>query len=279
MLRTKWQRWLGWGALGGLMLAGASVAHAAYDFAYRLWGDRRVAPIQIFDDGRQTWLQFSPGQVVPAVFAGRDAESLVLAPHVQQGPYLVLEGTAARIELRIAEIVARADYAGDRPRTWGDSLAAVPPPGQALVGGPAAVMPAWPAGTPEAPVAAMRVETPSAGPAVVATVEPMPPAAALEFDAALADGNIRRVLERWARAAGWWFQAEHWAVDVDIPLIGAASFGPDFRNAVRGLLASTELGERPLQPCFYANRVLRVVSLSQACDRTLAPAAVAGDLR
>lgn len=279
MVRTKRLAWLGWCALLGWLLTGPAVAQAAYDFAYRLSGDRRVAPIQVFDDGRQTWLQFSPGQVVPAVFAGGDAESLALATHMQQGPYLVLEGTAARIELRIAEIVARAEYAGDRPRTWGESRAAVPPPAPASFGGAAATLAVRPAGVVEDSTPATRVGTAGAAPAVVAMVESTPAAAALEFDAALADGNIRRVLERWARAAGWWFQAEHWAVDVDIPLIGAASFGPDFRNAVRGLLASTELGERPLQPCFYANRVLRVVSLSQACDRTVAPAAVAGQLR
>jgi hypothetical protein len=38
--------------------------------------------------------------------------------------------------------------------------------------------------------------------------------------------------------------------------------------AVRHLLAATELSERPLQPCFYSNQVLRVVPYAQACDRT-----------
>ncbi|WP_195829583.1 TcpQ domain-containing protein, partial [Bordetella pertussis] len=66
------------------------------------------------------------------------------------------------------------------------------------------------------------------------------------FRAAPPDLTLRAVLARWARAAGWTFEAEHWALDVDIPL------------------------ERPAQPCFYANRVLRVVPLAQACDRTRA---------
>lgn len=96
-------------------------------------------------------------------------------------------------------------------------------------------------------------------------------AAAAEFHVSPEDGNIRKALGRWARDAGWLFDAEHWAVDVDIPLAGSAAFGDAFRPAVRGLLAATELGERPLQPCFYANRVLRVVPLAQRCDRTLGP--------
>ncbi|WP_232462625.1 toxin co-regulated pilus biosynthesis Q family protein [Bordetella genomosp. 9] len=79
---------------------------------------------------------------------------------------------------------------------------------------------------------------------------------------------MRRALSRWAGLAGWTFEPEHWAVDVDIPLSGSAAFSDDFKHSVRELLAATELGERPLQPCFYANQVLRVVPLSEACDRT-----------
>jgi hypothetical protein len=96
-------------------------------------------------------------------------------------------------------------------------------------------------------------------------------ASSASFEATPSDGNLRRALGRWARSAGWTFEPEHWAVDVDIPLAGSAAFGPDFVPAVRELLAATELGDRPLQPCFYANRVLRVVPLAQRCDRTQAP--------
>lgn len=82
-----------------------------------------------------------------------------------------------------------------------------------------------------------------------------------------ADHTIRQALERWARTSNWTFSAEHWAVDVDIPLVGDANFETDFKSAVRELLAATEMGDRPLQPCFYSNRVLRVVPYAQACDR------------
>src|SRR5690606_40601005 len=84
----------------------------------------------------------------------------------------------------------------------------------------------------------------------------------LEFDVSLTDRNMRNALARWARQAGWTFQPEHWATDVDIPLAGVATFGADFRHAVRMLLSATEMAERPLQPCFYSNRVVRVVPLA-----------------
>lgn len=82
------------------------------------------------------------------------------------------------------------------------------------------------------------------------------------------DGNIRLALGRWAASSGWTFEAEHWAVDVDIPIAGSAAFELEFDEAVQQLLASTELSDRPLQPCFYANKVLRVVPYAQSCDRS-----------
>lgn len=92
-------------------------------------------------------------------------------------------------------------------------------------------------------------------------------AAEAYFSVSPADNTIRQALERWALSAGWMFAAEHWAVDVDIPLVGQASFDADFKTAVRELLAATEMGDRPLQPCFYSNHVLRVVPHAQSCDR------------
>src|SRR3546814_13123759 len=74
---------------------------------------------------------------------------------------------------------------------------------------------------------------------------------------------------RGARQAGWTFDAEHWAIDADIPIVGTASFESDFKLAVRELVASTELADRPAQPCFYSNQVLRIVPYAQPCDRTV----------
>src|SRR3546814_4740619 len=83
------------------------------------------------------------------------------------------------------------------------------------------------------------------------------------------DATLRSALSRWARQAGWTFEAEHWAIDADIPIVGTASFESDFKLAVRELVASTELADRPAQPCFYSNQVLRIVPYAQPCDRTV----------
>ncbi|MCD0506136.1 toxin co-regulated pilus biosynthesis Q family protein, partial [Bordetella petrii] len=95
-----------------------------------------------------------------------------------------------------------------------------------------------------------------------------PPAAPV-YRAGLPDTTLRAVLARWAIHAGWLFEPHHWAIDADIPLAGQAEFPGDFKSAVRALLTATELAERPLQPCFYSNKVLRVVSLAQSCDRSV----------
>lgn len=277
----------------------SSEAAGAYDFAYRLSGDRRVAPVQVFDDGRTTWLQFQPGQTLPAVFVAGPTEASAgqLASYTQQGPYLVLNGTANAFVLRIGAITARADYTGSAPRTglpaaapgmpsqWaGDATSSaspnVPPASASATALPA--MSAAASGSTSAPASVGMASLPTAsrlaqqrtpappayGPAAGAVAQE---ASVLEFDVSLSDKNMRTALGRWARQAGWTFHAEHWAADVDIPLSGVAAFGADFRHAVRTLLSSTELAERPLQPCFYSNRVLRVVPLAQACDRTIAP--------
>ncbi|MEK7945566.1 TcpQ domain-containing protein [Pigmentiphaga sp. YJ18] len=228
----------------------------AFDFSYRIAGDKRVAPVQVFDDGRQTYLQFRVGQVLPAVFSvGPQGERL--APVAWQGGYAVVAGTAREYLLRIGEVVARAQYHGRAARSGAD--APINSEG-------------YPADLDEPAVALASARSPTAAAgAGRAAVDPAPVRRAA-YDATPADRTMRQALRRWATAAGWTFEPEHWTVDVDIPLAGSASLGSDFKSAVRELLASTELSAHPLQPCFYSNRVLRVVPHAESCDRTSAPA-------
>lgn len=81
------------------------------------------------------------------------------------------------------------------------------------------------------------------------------------------DVTIRGTIERWAGIGGWTFGVEHWASDRDLPVSAQTAFQGDFRGAIRSLLASTELTDLPLQPCFYNNGVLRVVPRAELCDR------------
>lgn len=109
-----------------------------------------------------------------------------------------------------------------------------------------------------------RPSVPSTTQSSAARVVPAPSGA---FDVSPRDGNIRLVLSKWSRLAGWTFEVNHWTVSRDVPVVGSAALGSDFKQAVSSLLASTELTDLPLQPCFYSNNVLRVVPLNELCTR------------
>lgn len=238
---------------------------AAYDFNWRLSGERAVAPLQVFDDGRRTWLHFAPGQPLPAIFAvGRGGERPV--PYQRRDPYVVIDGVWPALIMRGGSLRAMARRQAATAFDEAADLAAQPATATAV--GSTAIGATGTLGTPGTATSAastsaapVRTDPPALGMAQ-RHVAPTP-----AFHAEMTDVNLRRVLARWAGLAGWTFGPEHWDVDVDIPLAGGASFGDDFKQAVRALVSATEMAERPLQPCFYANRVLRVVPYAHACDR------------
>lgn len=248
-----------------------------FNFDWQLSGDPQIAPLQVFDDGRRTWLQFAADQTPPAVFR-RGEEGDILLQVARDGAYLVLEGVWPHVLVRGGHLVAHVRRVpptapvpqADTPAASAIEVLPVQPsrsmPAQAAVPAPPLVQSALQANFEPAPA------VPHAD-AVHDAVRPVP-ATAADFAVSLEDGNLRLALVRWAKAAGWTFGPEHWAVDVDIPLAGAAAFGATFKSAVRHLLAATELGDRPLQPCFYANQVLRVVPFAQRCDRSTSAGAV-----
>lgn len=100
----------------------------------------------------------------------------------------------------------------------------------------------------------------------VAPPKPLPPPIPT-WKVGMNDRTIRQALTGWSKAAGWTFQAEHWAVPVDIPITAGASFSGDFKTATRQLIGTTELSDTPLQPCFYTNKVVRVVPINEMCNR------------
>jgi len=290
-----------------------------FDFAWQLSGDPEVAPLQVFDDGRRMWLQFVPGQAVPAIFASTSQGDRLLGyrredPYVvldQVWPHLVLRGgrQSSRVDRAnaapdpsgaLAGVVSEAD-AGKmaEPLGVGESssavaatravhaefddavtpVAAAPLPAEAASafsmassgGGQGAVSASSQAPSVAVPVSAGTRASPSVAgsPDTIMATPDVPPVLA-QFDVSPQDKNMRLALSRWANMAGWTFEAEHWSVDADIPIAGSAQFRSDFKQAVQALMASTEMADRPLQPCFYSNKVLRIVPYAQPCNRVAA---------
>lgn len=208
------------------------------DFSWKLSGDRSVAPLQIFSDATHTWLQWQLGQNLPAIFGIADDGREQLASYERAGPYTRLEGHWLAFVFRGAHKQAKARRVFSAPKR---------PVTESK---------------PVEPVSILSAS--NSTPDVIKNGNASQPFYAITNT----DKNLRQALSRWAGLSGWKFQVEHWAVDVDIPLTATASFTDDFIGSVRALLESTELSERPLQPCFYTNQVLRVVPITENCDRT-----------
>lgn len=241
----------------------ARPAAQGFRFDWQLSGDPAVAPMQVFDDGTETWLQFAPGQALPAIFGiGGDGERAL--PYVRRDPYVVLTGGWSRLSFRGGRLVARAQRGQAMAEAGVEQAPSVPD---------AVVQRIGPALAVAEPVGGLAVSDDLAQAGTLPAQAPSDRAAstATLYRAAPPDATLRAVLTRWADMAGWTFQPQHWAVDVDIPLSASAEFSGDFKSAVRELLNATELAEKPLQPCFYGNKVLRVVPLAQSCTRTAAP--------
>lgn len=228
-----------------------------YNFDWVLSGSRAVGPVQVFDNGAQMWLQFAEGAPIPAIFSRSSRGDVPLA-YRREGAYVVVDRVWPMLVLRggrLEGVVRRA-----APHASGSVEQVAGEPEEA--GRPSAA----PASVPGTSVAA------SPAPAAAIPVPLAVPAPVASFEISPSDRNIRRALGRWAKTAGWTFNAEHWAVNVDVPVVGSARFDSEFKPAVLALLASTELGDRPLRPCFYSNKVVRVVPYAQVCDRTRNPA-------
>jgi hypothetical protein len=244
--------------------SGTNVPSGKLDFGWRLSGDRAVAPLQVFSDASRTWLQWLPGQILPIILGSSEQGEQVLT-YLRQGPYTIIEGHWSALLFRSARQQARARRADSplvaeytRPQRVSSHASTLQPQSLQSAAGPNAARDSQGRASAYA----------SAHPTASSVSESLPQASQPFFAVSHTDLHLRQALTRWAGLSGWRFEPEHWAVDIDIPLSASAKFSEDFVSSVQALLASTELSDRPLQPCFYSNQVLRIVPVAEPCDRT-----------
>lgn len=99
--------------LATLLLAANAFAqgdrYGRYDFEYAIEADQRVRPIQVFDDGTNTFFQFPKAEALPAVFrvGAKGPELLTLQ---FEGPYLRATGIGAEYLIRLGSYNGRVAY-------------------------------------------------------------------------------------------------------------------------------------------------------------------------
>lgn len=102
--------------LSGCTSVGEVRTLGRYDFSYRIEGDGRAAPLQIFDDGTRTFLQFR--NTLPGIFAvDGESEPGVLTIR-REGPYVVVDRIEREFVFALDHERARASarYIGTQNR-------------------------------------------------------------------------------------------------------------------------------------------------------------------
>lgn len=103
-------------ALSGCTSVGEVRTLGRYDFSYRIEGDARAAPLQIFDDGKQTYLHFR--DVVPGIFAVDSEGKPIMLTTRRDGQYVVADRIERKFVFLVEQNKARASarYIGHQNR-------------------------------------------------------------------------------------------------------------------------------------------------------------------
>ncbi|ABE47308.1 TcpQ domain-containing protein [Polaromonas sp. JS666] len=89
------------------MSASGPTAMDRFNFDYAVQGDSRAKPLQVFDDGQRTYLQYRASDDIPAFISTRTAQLLI--PR-QEGPYTVLNGTPGDFVAQLGASSARITH-------------------------------------------------------------------------------------------------------------------------------------------------------------------------
>ncbi len=218
------------------------------DFNWRLSGDRRIAPKQVFSDQQRVWLQWPHLQSLPIIFGRIDDTWEVLHPQ-KIGAYVLITGDWSALKFQGGAVKALAQKIGfelmsnqtiySEPRSSHSNSISTQQ-------------------YPDSNKTKIHQIAPAQATVYELTLK--------KFKAELNDKTIRQAVKRWAQETSWHFENIHWAVNVDLPISAAAEFTDDFVTSVQQLLATTEMSDKPVQPCFYTNHVVRIVPIAQVCD-------------
>lgn len=279
------------------MLPGANANVSDLDFRYRFSGDPSLKPLRVYNNSITTTIEFAktsddkpptlqiegvqkylnstvklfkdPDRLIvdglfdsaELVYSGTKKGSVTIERLVKTGT-----GSKGLILPPIRTVPVQAQQK--------EAATPVVPPAKPVLGGAVVVQSAPTPPTVQAegftkPIASVSPVAPAsvvAAPPIAVPPKPLPPPIPT-WTVSPQDKTIREALKNWTLRAGWTFEPEYWTLPMDIPVTASATFSGDFKSAVRQLIAATELSDTPSQPCFYQNRVVRVVPINQVCDQ------------
>ncbi len=79
-----------------------------FSFDYAVSGDLKAKPLQVFDDGKKTYLQYRSNQDIPAFISSSTGELMM---PTQEGPYTVLNGIPRDFVASMGSSMARITHA------------------------------------------------------------------------------------------------------------------------------------------------------------------------
>jgi len=89
-----------------------------YDFNYQFKGQASTNPIQVFDDGKNTFFQFPMDRNTPAIFVESVCGTKVLLNPIKNGNFHVVQNRFAKFILQMANKTSLVEYVGGNTPTF-----------------------------------------------------------------------------------------------------------------------------------------------------------------
>lgn len=230
-----------------------SPAAAATDRSYYVTELAAQQKFDVYNDGRNTYLESIPGLVVTGATADGERYIVNGVPQQIRGfmngkPITVVRGTPpvpTPAAPDPALVNAQIKQLTDKLNSLSSKIATATPSDASAAAGVNGAKYA-PVGTANALAAAATV--------------PSAPA----WEIRKTDRTIFGAMKRWSKTAGWQLM---WDTEGnDFPVIAEATYRGEFDIAVGGVMASLQRSQFPLRACLYDNRAVRVIHKSKRCE-------------
>lgn len=251
------------------MTAAWADAANATDRSYYVTELTSLQKFDVYNDGRNTYLESIPGLVVTGATADGERYIVNGVPQQIRGfmngkPITVVRGTPpipkpavpdpVVVNAQIKQLSAKLDALTAKVPVKPASTQA------SVVGAPtgSSGVPGMAYGEPEA-----KGTTPAGAPPVLTSYRAPGVSDVRTYRVSSKDENLRVLVENWSKMVGW---KAIWDVDRDILISTSGEKAADWKTAIRWVLSSSKFGDLAVKPCFYNNSVVRVVRETVKCN-------------